>query len=62
MKVCASRELFPQMTHEINNNEEGQNSSRILKISNIDDYESLIGKLGSFGKILFCEPHYLNKE
>ena len=62
MKVASSRELFPQMANEGNKSEETQNTSRILKISNIENFDALIEKLQSFGKILFCEPHYLNKE
>ena len=35
MKVASSRELFPQMANQCNKSEETQNTSRILKISNI---------------------------
>ena len=58
----AARKLQHSSSEKILNKDNVVESSKILKFQKVRDEQALRLELNSFGKIIFFDNHYLNKE
>lgn len=61
-RVSVGRKLQHSSSEKLLNKDNVTESSKILKILKVRDEETLKFELESFGKIIFFDLHYLNKE